>query len=733
MEPKKLIVSELDPPLNYKLIKNNSQLDILQDFFNRKKEFVFDLETNIADSFVDRRIRTMSFGDREEQIIVDLAGFDSTKNLMTATGNYQASSDFNQVISVVKPALDGNEHIKIGYNLEFEYVTTKWCLGIECWNLYDCFLVEKIINCGKLPFKTKGFWALDDCIKRYLGLIIDKEEQKGFDLITELTDKQKIYAALDVRLPIAIKLFQEKEIRKNSFQQVVKIENDAIPAFSDMHMNGLKIDVNHWEGLIDSVEKEVIKDVEELDRVFIPLLGQKDNTIVDVDKLEKEWRECTEKVERAEKRKLFMKYRKIVKEEKKFNVQCLGEAKLNYTSPIQVKEALIAAGVPEKELTSTSDENLERLSYDFPYIKALQKYRSDMKLLKSYGKAMLEAKNPVTNRWHSDYRQIGAATGRPSSTDCNFFNIPKESRWRRGFIAEKGYKMITTDFSGQEARIAAELSQEPILLACFRNNADMHSFIAEMMFGQEWKDLAQPDCAYYVNKSKCKCIGHTEPFDKGTKNEKPSLRDKVKTINFMIFYGGREKKLATQLNISLKEAKPLLDQYYETLPILIVFLRQAGKRAVFNGFATTMTGRRRYFKKYEYKYAESLVLKDDPDLINNDFLLDKKTKNKLWALNAATEREGGNHVIQGLGTDMLKLALGCGYDSNNKAYLWHELRKHKAKLVCCPYDEIMVESPEEVAKEVGEIVKDCMVRSAKTFVKSIPFSADQHINDYWEK
>lgn len=733
MEPKNLIISELNPPLNYKLVKNNNQLDLLQDFFNRKKEFVFDLETNIADSFVDRRIRTMSFGDREEQIIVDLAGFDTTKNLMTATGNYRASSDFNQVISVIKPALDGNSRLKIGYNLEFEYITTKYCLGIECWNLYDCYLIEKIIHCGKIPFKMKGFWALDDCIKRYLNLIIDKEEQKGFDLISELTDKQKNYAALDVRLPIAIKLFQEKEINANNFYQVVKIENDAIPAFGDMHLNGLKIDVDHWKDLINSVEKEVIKDVEELDRVFIPLLGQKENTIVNLETLERDWRDCKDKIERAEKRKKFIHFRKIMREEQKFNRQCLGEAKLNYTSPTQVKEALISAGVPEKELTSTSDENLDRLSYKYPFISYLQKYRSDMKLLNNYGQAFLDAINSVTGRIHSRFNQIGAATGRPSSTSPNVFNLPGESRWRRGFIARDDFRMITTDFSGQESRIVAELSQEPILLEAFRLGKDMHSFVAEMMFEEEWEKLTKPDCKYKKEGKKCSCVGHDVAFNKGTKEEKPSLRTKAKTINFGIIFGQTHKKLSAQLKIPEKEARELLNRYHTTLPVLMSYLEKSGKQSVFYGFSTTMTGRKRYFKKYTSKYAESLILKDNPELIRDSLALNEAVRKKLWSLNAATEREGKNMKVQGLGADMLKLAIGCGFDENGEGFLWHKLRNRNVHLENAVYDETLYEAPKEIAEEVGLIIKERMIKAAKTFVKTIPFDSDQKIEKFWSK
>jgi DNA polymerase I-like protein with 3'-5' exonuclease and polymerase domains len=116
--------------------------------------------------------------------------------------------------------------------------------------------------------------------------------------------------------------------------------------------------------------------------------------------------------------------------------------------------------------------------------------------------------------------QIGAATGRTSSSAPNLQNIPHGSEYRLCFKSRPGYKLVTVDMSGAELRIMAELSGEPSWVDAFNNGWDVHSIGAEMMYGERWKQAALESCKFVSGRQKCKCPGHE------------LLRNSVKAINF---------------------------------------------------------------------------------------------------------------------------------------------------------------------------------------------------------
>src|SRR6185312_4454309 len=140
--------------------------------------------------------------------------------------------------------------LKVGYNLDFEYTTLRWCLGIYTWHLWCCYLAEKVIHCGRYMFKAKGLWGLDDVVQRRFGVQISKDEQKGFKLEGELTESQLVYGALDIRLPAALKIAQTADLVKAKLTEAAQLEFDAIPAFGDMHLNGMLADQDKWLGLV---------------------------------------------------------------------------------------------------------------------------------------------------------------------------------------------------------------------------------------------------------------------------------------------------------------------------------------------------------------------------------------------------------------------------------------------------------------------------------------------------
>jgi DNA polymerase-1 len=719
------IPAELKPPINTILITTVDDLHVVQNFLETVPEFGLDIETNMVDDFFERRIRTIQVGNREQQYVIDLLAFaGSTSNLMEHMGGYNRGGVFkapglDSVRSMLQPFLETDKKIKVGHNLSFEYETLKWNLGLRIFGLYDTMLAEKVLNAGKVNFLMKGYWALDDLVGRYCGLKIDKTEQTTFDLCTPLTNNQIEYAGLDTRFPMAIKGAQMKSINELNLNRVIQIENDAIPAFSDMHLNGMLIDTTKWLGEIDKVTEIHNKNIQVLDDLFIPVVGLLCKPFSDEEErlCEKFWREETDPLKRPQYRKTFYKIRK---ENKKWAKDCLtfeGKANVQYGSPAQILVALQKAGV---KLANTNDEILEALEGN-PFIDAVREFRTTEKTLNSYGPAYLEKNiDKNTGRIHAIFDQLGAETGRTSSRKPNLQNIQTGSEWRSCFIARPGKVIITIDYSGSELRILAEVSGEKVWIDAFNAGWDVHSVGAEMIFGNKWKDAAEEGCAYYTPSgkfpqahAKCKCKLHKV------------LREQIKSINFGVAYGMESGKLSRKVKITKEEALKLLSDYRKAFPAVTEWLKKAGNDAQATLRSITLAGRIRFYLKPDWeiakRYAGEEACKKGVVLTNN--LINRKYK----SMYSSIERQGKNSPIQGLGSDMVKLAVGA-------QYMWPRLEpEFNALLISSVHDECVIEADESNAQEVLAFCSECMYNAGNEFLTRIKAEVEGHVSPCWSK
>jgi hypothetical protein len=516
-ESRPLVPSEMNPPLNRLLVKDEEGLHTLHSFFQRVNEFGWDYETNVVPTFVHRKVRTVQFGNRDEQYVVDLLAFAGSSEALTEQGWRKPGAWAGPVLEVVKPVLQSRNWLKVGVNLAFEYETSNWCLGLRPFNFWDCQETERMFYQGRVDYFAKGFWAMDDMVERYLRLKINKDLQKSFDLETPLTEDQLDYAALDTRLPLAIRVGQLRMAEKLKVQRPVQIENDCIPAFSEMRINGKKLDQDRWLALVESIETEHVEHIKQLDTFFVPVVGLASPPDVDLVAIEARWKDEKDKERRAEYRQEFQAARRSIKQYAKDKEKYEGEAAINYGSPEQLLEALRKfPGL--KSVKGTSKKVLARYS-DKPVVQAIQAFRKSEHALKSFGRNWLEYINPDTGRIHANHLQNGTETGRPSCTKPNLYNIPKDKRYRKCFVADPGYSIITVDESGAELRIIAEMSGEESWIAAFGNNWDMHSVIAASMQSEGWNAAKGVNCSFEHDKSKCECPDHKK------------MRDGAKAIN----------------------------------------------------------------------------------------------------------------------------------------------------------------------------------------------------------
>ncbi|HEV3363725.1 MAG TPA: DNA polymerase [Acidimicrobiia bacterium] len=179
-----------------------------------------------------------------------------------------------------------------------------------------------------------------------------------------------------------------------------------------------------------------------------------------------------------------------------------------------------------------------------------------------------------TGRIHTTYNQVGAATGRLSSTNPNLQNIPIRGdlgrQIRRAFVpGSENRLLLVADYSQIELRILAHLSGDEALAEAFDTEADIHAATAAMVFGLP---LDQVD---------------------------PELRRRAKVVNYGLAYGMNAFGLASRLGITPDEAAEFIDAYFARFPKIRDFLDRQVARAAAEGFTETILGRRRYLPELQ--------------------------------------------------------------------------------------------------------------------------------------
>lgn len=301
---------------------------------------------------------------------------------------------------------------------------------------------------------------------------------------------------------------------------------------------------------------------------------------------------------------------------------------------------------------STDAGVLTQLAEEYELPKMVLEYRSMAKLKSTYID-VLPTLADENGRIHTNFNQAVTATGRLSSSDPNLQNIPARSeeglRIRESFIADKGYKLMSADYSQIELRILADISGEELLIEAFENGVDVHSTTAAKIFGVD--------------------------LDKVDKE----MRGQAKTVNFGVLYGQGAFGLSKQLDIEVGEADAYIKNYYESYPKVKKLKEKILKDAEKDGYVETLFGRRRYI----------------PDI---------NSSNK--AVKAFAERTAFNAVFQGTAADIIKMAmLELGKDI--------EKDFPKTSMLLQVHDELVFEVPEAQVEELSEVVHQKMCEVTK--------------------
>lgn len=269
---------------------------------------------------------------------------------------------------------------------------------------------------------------------------------------------------------------------------------------------------------------------------------------------------------------------------------------------------------------------------------------------------------------HTTFDQTAAATGRISSVEPNLQNIPVRTELGRGiraaFVARPGWVLVDADYSQIELRVLAHISDDATMIDAFCKGEDIHRRTAAEVNGVPQSEVTS------------------------------AMRSAAKAVNFGIVYGISDYALARNIHVSRAEARDYIDRYFARYPGVRKYMEDIVAFAREHGYVSTLLRRRRYI----------------PEIHSDNY-----------NIRSFGERCALNSPIQGTAADIIKLAMIRVRDSLKAERL-------RAQLILTVHDELIVEAPEEEAKDVERILRTCMESVADL---KAPLKTDISVGGNW--
>ncbi|MDO8667491.1 MAG: DNA polymerase I [bacterium] len=339
----------------------------------------------------------------------------------------------------------------------------------------------------------------------------------------------------------------------------------------------------------------------------------------------------------------------------------LAGSDFNINSTQQLREILFeklaipALGIGKNKTGfSTGADELAKLRGLHPIIDLIQEYRELSKLANTYIDALPELVSKKTGRLHTSFNQTVAATGRLSSAEPNLQNIPIRTELgreiRKAFIADKGYKLLSLDYSQIELRLAAHMSGDKKMVKAFLNGEDIHTATAAEINQVALSEVTQ------------------------------AMRREAKAVNFGILYGQGPHGLAQGADIPYARAKEFIDKYFVVYEGVKKFVDKTIEGARQSGYVETLFGRRRFLPE-----------------INSSAVQIRK----------GAERMAINTPLQGTAADIIKVAMIKIKEMIDSEY------GEKLKLLLQVHDELVFEVKSDLVGEAAEKIKIIMEQAMK--------------------
>ena len=413
--------------------------------------------------------------------------------------------------------------------------------------------------------------------------VLQPELRHGMDYLAEIYLK---YETIKIEELIGAKGKNQKNMRDLPPSDVYKYAcEDADVTLKLKHVLEKELETSNAKPLFEEIEMPLV-----------PVLAymERNGVRIDTDALKETSKHFTARMNQIE-----------------AEVHQLAGVEFNIASPKQVGEVLFdrlkIVDKAKKTKTGqyvTSEEVLESLRGKHEIVGKILEHRGLKKLLGTYIDALPQLINPHTRRIHTSFNQTVTATGRLSSSNPNLQNIPIRNEdgkeIRKAFIPDDGCEFFSADYSQIELRIMAHLSGDPHMIEAFQKGQDIHAATAAKIYKIDLSQVTREQ------------------------------RSKAKTANFGIIYGISVFGLAERLNVDRKEAKELIDGYFQNYPHVKEYMDESIRSAREKGYIETIFKRRRYL----------------PDINSHNAVV-----------RGYAERNAINAPIQGSAADIIKVAM----------------------------------------------------------------------------
>lgn len=631
----------------------------------------------------------------------------------------------------IKEQFDRLKNTKIiMHNGKFDYEVIKCTCGCVLDIYWDTEIAARILDENELA-----------ALKKQYILHIDSTQEKydiehlfqGIEYEVVDPDVFALYAATDALITYRLYEWQKEQFSKpgneNLYSVFMNVEMPVVQVSAEMELLGVEIDKDYASRLsikyhkkVESVDKEI---EEELSKYSAKIAA---------------WRQTKE----ANYKELNSKQNKSGEYtyKKSKNEQLADPPQLN--SPTQLAILLYdILEVPVQDKKSprgTGEEILKKIN--IPLCDLILKKRGLEKLIGTYIDKIPACVSPKDNRLHAHFNQLGAGTGRFSSSDPNLQNIPsKNKEIRLMFKSAEGCVFVGADFSQQEPRLLSAYSQDERMITAYKENKDLYATIASGVYKNDYWD-------------------NMEHHQDGSPNpDGKKRRSNCKSLLLGIMYGRGAPSIAEQIHSSVEEAQKIINDFYSQFPKVKAWTDKTEHDAKTTGYVEDLWGRRRrlpdiLLPKYTIKtkqtstefnpllYTLGKVNNSSQALVENyRKKLDKVRSRKDYqsiqqeaekngvtiidngAFISQAERQCVNARIQGGAASMTKVCMRKIFDDE-------ELNDLNAHLVLQIHDEVIVECPVENADKVMERLTYVMKTSVADKV-NVPFKCDGYKVTRW--
>jgi DNA polymerase-1 len=609
----------------YETVTTLEQLQPWIDAAYEKGYVAFDTETTSLDAMQAELVGISLSSEPGKACYIPLTHKDGEGDLLGGGGLLPGQIPLDDALKALKPMLEDRGVLKIAQNLKYDWlVMTRH--GVDVGPYDDTMLLSYTVDAGK------GGNGMDELSERWLGhkpIPFKEVCGSGKSMITfdkVAIDKATAYAAEDADVTLRLWQILKPRLASDHMATVYEtLERPMVPVLARMEKRGISVD----RQMLSRLSGDFAQGAAALESEIHELAGET------------------------------------------FNVG----------SPKQLGDILFGKmGLPGGKKTktgawSTSAQVLEDLAAEgHPLPSKIVEWRQLSKLKSTYTDALPGYINPETKRVHTSYSLAATTTGRLSSSEPNLQNIPVRTeagrKIRQAFIAEKGQKLISADYSQIELRVLAHMADIPQLKKAFEDGLDIHAMTASEMFGTP-----------------------IEGMD-------PMVRRQAKAINFGIIYGISAFGLANQLGISRGEAGDYIKTYFQRFPGIKDYMEAVKKQVHADGYVTTIFGRKAHYPEVNTK---------NPNM------------------RAFYERAAINAPIQGSAADILRRAMVRMEDRLTASKL-------DAQMLLQVHDELIFEVPDDQVEATIPLIKDVMENACDPALKlSVPLQVDARAADNWDE